>query len=146
MERLEPFSKECAQAIFSVFPEWKPFATEELRREEYVLRIDVPCPHGQQNCALTIGTWNGEITVYFNEFHSHFNSFSEGDKWDQALPFINDLIGEQTAIASYWQNDKHLGSSCFKVDAPDPGASSFKRANQVRVRSWRGTYNRDSAI
>jgi hypothetical protein len=146
MERLEPFSKRYAQAIFAVYPEWKLFATEELRGEEDVLRIEVPSPLGQQNCTLTLGTWNGEITVYFNEFHSHFSSFSEGDEWDQALPFINALLDEQIAIASYWRDGKHLGSSCFKIDTPDPGASSFRRANQVRVRSWRGTYNKDSAI
>jgi hypothetical protein len=144
---MNQFSAEVAEEIFASYPEWKPFArVEESSDGTMYLYVEVPSPAlAQVEHGLTINTDNEEVTVSFDFYHSHFDSWKvrEPDFEHQAaLLFVQAVLSEEVAVASWWQGQEWRGScQVFAGESPTPGVT--QDFNRIRVRSWRGKRNED---
>jgi len=129
------------------YPEWKPMAAyETYKGSEPYLVVTVPAPiEADARIPLRISTWDDEITVDFDYYHSHFDRWhpEAGDTSNEsARLYVEALLSEQLAVASWWQGElckvcaQHERGAALKV----PFAVSYTR---VRVRSWNGALNED---
>jgi hypothetical protein len=149
---LNDYSREAAEEIFRRFPEWTAFATAESDpTEDNYLVIEVPPPEeAAADHPLTITTSNNEVTVGFDNSHSHFGGWWS-DKHasyvvNEAMPFIASLLAESLAAVSWWLGDDWRGSM-FVTGGQSPERSEFQSdASRVRIRSWRGTHNADYTV
>jgi hypothetical protein len=129
----------------AAFPEWARYATEETwKGSEPYLVVTVPAPGGAGTILpLRISTWDEEITVDFDYYHTHFERWSPnpGDsKYESALIYVRELLAENIAVASWWQ-DSHC-RACSQFEPGTPPSPPVKVAyTRVRIRSWNGTHN-----
>jgi hypothetical protein len=145
---MTPFSVRLREQILASFPEWDAYARDERWQEgETYVVVIVPAP-GAAAAALPlrISTYDDEITVDFDYYHSHFERWNAepGDSRHQsALIYVRDLMAERVIVGSWWQ-----GSHCKVCAQLVPGAALTPPMNvaytHVRVRSWNGSHNVDS--
>jgi hypothetical protein len=117
---LDPFSAATAEEIFSAFPEWRPLARIQEADDgtaslviEVVPPVDANVEHG-----LIIDTSNGEVTVGFDHYHSHFDRWSgDGEHFGTriALEFVRQILEERVSIVSWWLNERWCGSASLEV-------------------------------
>ena len=93
---------------------------------------------------LRIDTYNDEITVSFDAYHSHFDTWDAEPGYEHvaALPFVRALLTEQIGIASWWHEDQWKGSSQLQR-GERPAEEFVDGYNRIRVRSWQGALNED---
>lgn len=144
---MSPFSSRIRDEILAAFPEWKVFATSETYNgSPPYLVVTVPAPpEARTDLPLRISTWDEEVTVDFDYYHTHFdrwNPLDGDDRNKSAFIYVKAILDEQIAAASWWQGDH-----CKVCSQIEPGASlnpSFNIAySKVRVRSWRGSHAAD---
>lgn len=110
---MTPFSNNVASNIFQAFPELKAFAREDPGEDgKTYLIVEVPAPiAADTGHGLTIGTLNDEVTVAFDAYHSHYSSWDESvHEQAAALSFVEGILAEEVAVASWWRGD-HCGGS-----------------------------------
>jgi hypothetical protein len=144
---MDEFSQRTAREIFASFPEWEALSTcQTWKGSEPFLVVTIPPPaEANTDLPLRISTWDEEVTVDFDYYHTHFNKWmpEEGDgRHDAALLYVRDLLEEKMAVVSWWQDD--LCKSCGQYV---PGAELKPTFNihwtAARVRSWKGSVNAD---
>ena len=163
MKKLDDYSQRFADFLFQTFPDWKEFLSVQSANEsdeEGYLLVKVPAPIKSlipssllpdYKDFLTIDS-DGEITIGFDYYHTHFDMFSgtnEAQEFNQAVEFIQSIIDEEICPVVILNGDKWCGST--SVDAGEkPDLSNWQNLNplsqDVYVRSWRGTYNRKYSI
>ncbi len=145
---MSPFSLRIREEVLGTFPEWAPYVTEETWKDsEPYLVLIVPALRGANTeLPLRISTWDEEVTVDFDYYHTHFERWTAnpGDTRHQSgLMYVQELMAEKLAVASWWQ-----GSHCKVCGQVEPGGSLKPSLHiaytHVRVRSWNGTHNVDS--
>lgn len=144
---LDDYSSSVASELFADFPEWQQFAREESNENGAgYLVIEVPAPNASQvSQGLVITTCDAEVTVYFDSYHSHFETWRPAtpvDDFWSALPFVQGLLNESIAVASWWNGDQWLGS-CQARDGQLPDKWHPHKYTLIRVRSWNGTHSED---
>ncbi len=145
---MSPFSLRIRQEVLSAFPDWEKYAEEETwKNSEPYLVVTVPAPEkANTDLPLRISTWDEEVTVDFDYYHTHFDRWTpetEDTKHESALIYVQDLLAETLAVGSWWQ-DGHC-KVCGQVEPGNPLTPPFAIAySRVRVRSWNGTHNADS--
>ncbi|RZT94953.1 hypothetical protein EV670_2699 [Rivibacter subsaxonicus] len=97
---------------------------------------------------LVIDSSNDEITVGFDCYHSHFDQWlGDGAHFGTtaALEFVKQIMTEQVAVVSWWQNEEWRGSAQLEPldSAKPPSWAAAGTFNRIRVRSWNGTHNAD---
>lgn len=131
--------------MLASYPEWAPFAVEETYKgsEPYLVVAVAPPPEAKTDLPLRIITWDEEVTVDFDYYHTHFDRWNpdEGDdRHKSALLFVQAILEERIAAVSWWQ-----GELCKVCSQHVPGESLHPRFkvsySTVRVRSWRGSLN-----
>lgn len=137
---LNAFSRRAAERLFQAHPEWGQFA----HSEDGILVIEVPSPCSDRSLLVT--THDDELTVYLQPFawHAHYGPYlnlKETEFLDQAVEEIDLVLNEKTLIAEHTVSGKWTRSSSFPVDEPDDLRP--RRNELVRLRSWRGTHDRD---
>lgn len=149
--QLSEYSRRFAAVLFAVHPEWREFAslhTTDCVDEGSLLVEIFPAQPRDIKGPLLISTDGDEITIGFDIYHSHFNRYAddeEAEAFAEALAFIADILAERIAIISWWDGDEWRGSSSITTGA-DVGTPSWARnAKTARIRSWRGTYDKDIA-
>ena len=144
---MSPFSARIREEILATFPEWVVFVAEETYKgSEPYLIVTVPPPQeARTDLPLRISTWDEEITVDFDYYHTHFDRWRPGkddDKNNSAQLFVQSILEEKVAAASWWQ-----GATCKVCSQLEPGGPlhpQFKVSySRVRVRSWHGSLNVD---
>lgn len=144
---MSPFSARIRDEILAAFPAWSVYAVSETyKNSKPYLVVTVPAPHeANTSLPLRISTWDEEVTVDFDHYHSHFARWNPEDGDDihkSALLFVQAVLSEEIAAASWWQGDH-----CKVCSQLKPGAPLKPRFNvaftRVRVRSWLGTHNVD---
>lgn len=145
---MSPFSIRIRNEVLASFPEWESYALEESWKNSapyFVVTVPV---NGEttETLPLRISTWDEEITVDFDYYHTHFERWNPepGDSRHQsALLYVRELLAEHIAAASWWQGDQFRIASQWEPGTPlEP---KFKVAyTRVRVRSWRGTLDSDA--
>lgn len=148
---MDDFSSRIAPQILTAFPQWRTLAKEGRADDGssyFVLRVDPP-PESKAQHPLHIDTSNGEVTVGFDSYHSHYDQWTSDDGktfgYDAAFDFVKKLLSEEVGVVSWWKDDTWLGSAQFKAgETPSP---VFARAyTRACMRSWRGTYSRDVVV
>ncbi len=141
----------AAEELFQEFPLWKAHSRVEHEGDGTAYMIIEVDPPDQANVehGLVIDTSNEEITVGFDAYHSHFDSWSEDGKQFgtlSALEFIKQLVSERVAILSWWRDEEWCGSTQLEVKdgTVTLGWETETRGNRVRIRSWKGTLNHDA--
>ena len=147
--QLNEYSRRFADVLFTAYPEWREFASvdtaEDVDEGTLVVQVSPPRPRDIQ-WPLHISTDGEEITVGFDSYHRHFNRYGEDDEaegYAEALAFIADLLAERVAVISWWNGDEWRGSSTFVPGADVVTPPWAIKAKTVRVRSWKGTYDKD---
>ena len=140
---MDDFSASVADEIFADFPEWRIFGKEEVATDgSHYLVVDVPSPkEADTPDGLVISTYDGEITVSFDFYHSHFDQWRPSepdDGYGSALELVQSILNESVAISSWWNGDQWLGSG--RVINGELREVSFEYT-RIRVRSWRGRHN-----
>jgi hypothetical protein len=144
---MTPFSTRIREEILAAYPDWLAFAAwDTYKGSEPYLVVTVPPPQeAKTDHPLRISTWDDEVTVDFDYYHTHFDRWNpeEGDNQNtSALAYVNALLGEAVAVASWWQ-DGHC-KVCAQVEPEASIKPPFDVAySRVRIRSWRGSLNKD---
>ncbi len=144
------FSTKIADQLFSAHPEWRPLAKwlPPSDGDHAYLYVEVPSPESADLAhPLYITTENSEVTVGIDYYHSHFDEFEEQSRDSEspdALNFIDGVISEEICLCSWWDDDQWRGSSQCRI-AESPEALGISGPfNKLRIRSWRGSYDRDT--
>ncbi len=145
---MDDFSSRIRRELLDSHPEWQQFCAEERWKDsEPYLVVTVPAPEeANTTLPLRISTWDGEVTVDFDYYHTHFDRWQphEGDtKHQSALLYVRELLAERIAVASWWQ-----GELCKVCAQLEPGAPLqpplMVPFSKIRVRSWYGAHNSDA--
>lgn len=144
---MNQFSANIAEEIFANYPEWRSFAREEKSKNEGTyLYVEIQAPTAANTVhGLCISTDNDEVTVSFDFYHSHFEHWAvreAGFEYEAALPFVQALLSESVAVASWWQGEQWCGS-CQVEAGEQPELTVVREFNRIRVRSWLGKRNED---
>jgi len=147
--QLNEYSRRFAGVLFAAHPEWRELASvdtaESVDEGSLLVKVSPSTPRDIK-WPLQISTDGDEITVGFDIYHAHFNRHADEDEAEafaEALAFIADLLYERVAVISWWDGDEWRGSATF-VPGTDAGTPSWaSNAKTARVRSWKGTYDRD---
>ena len=170
MIELNEYSSRFADVLFSAFPEWRRYQFEKLPEifsgdTTGSLLVYIPCPTPSKDLPdgnyLLIETADGEVTVSWDRFHTHFDMWSgvpETQGFTEAVEFLHSLITEEVSIAITMDGSKWRGAGVVQsVNSEDrlsesetlPNLSSFAGTGteqpppncNVYVRSWLGTYD-----
>ena len=145
---MSPFSLRIREEILSTFPEWSKFAVEETYKgSEPYLVVTVPAPpEANTELPLRISTWDEEVTVDFDYYHTHFEKWrpeGDDDRHRSGQLYVKSLLNEEIAAVSWWQGD--LCKLCSQLEPGEPLKPRFNISfTSVRVRSWKGAHNADS--
>jgi hypothetical protein len=136
---LDDFSKEFLNRLFRTFPEFKQHSTikEYENHDRTYLFVEIPSP-SENKVTLWISTHEGEVTVGFDWYHSHF-SYSGSDEEDyiEAEAFMKDILNERlVAVAIIANSVLKYSNTCNPDEVP-----VLKDYETLRVRSWKGTYS-----
>lgn len=151
IDALEPYSRQMARELFSVFPDWARFLRVVTEDRLNFFCVEVPPLPAAKNGPLGITSqYNDEITVYFDSCHRHYATILPSpDEPVGAISFIQQLLNEELAVVSYLcSGDSLIKDGVFSGDAIPvaeiPNANyEYYYANAMRVRSWKGTYDRE---
>jgi len=153
IELLEPFSRQMAGDLLSVFPNWRSHFSIVASAGENFFNVRVPSLAGSKGGPLEVSSlYNDEVTVFYATTHRHFFSvLGNADEAGGAVDFIRKILDEQVAVVSYiCTGDSTIQDGVFSSVAVP--ADKIPRANyeyyytrSMRVRSWRGTYDADFA-
>ena len=149
---MDNFSVNASEVLFSEFPKWRGLARVERAddgAEFLIIEVAAP-PEADAAFGLVIDTANEEITVGFDHYHAHFDSFvGDGEHFGTkaALEFIKQILSERVAVVSWWSDETWRGSAQTEAGkAPSVPTWTAGGTNRVRVRSWRGTLNHDGSV
>lgn len=147
---MDNFSLAAAEELFASFPHWRALARNEQAEDgtTYLVVEVPPPPEAHVEHGLVIDTSNGEITVGFDCYHAQFDRWTGDSKYfgtQSALDFVERIMSERIAVASWWLNDRWRGSAQLEAGAsPEtPTWISPGTFNRIRVRSWKGALNAD---
>ena len=151
VSRLNDHSRSFAQQLFREFPDWLPHARfdpyEEFEKE--ALLVEVPRPAGDGRNGLFITTSEWEIAVGFGEnFHTRFGVGDADDGEDfqsRAIAFIRDFVEERLVLVTAFEDDTWLGAWTVEVDGNGVPDQECDPGVVLRLRSWKGTWDRDLA-
>jgi hypothetical protein len=151
LDALEPYSKQMARDLFSVFPDWERYLSLVAEDGLNFFKVEVPSPNGDTHPSLGVTSlYNDEITVYFDSCHYHYASILTSENEPQgAISFIRQLINEELVVLSYicvgdnLIKDGVCGGSPVPVGEVPTANYEYYYASTMRVRSWKGTYNKE---
>lgn len=114
------------------------------------LALAVPTPpEADVGFPLDIEVVGEMVTVSFDYSHLHMTwppnpNVARSDGRIDALALIDAILVETVASASWWGAGRCLGGSLCQTT--NLSRSPFRRADRLRVRSWKGAFNRDEAL
>lgn len=146
---MSPFSLQVRSEILSSFPDWAGFVGEETYNgSQPYLVVTVPAPpEADTHLPLRISTWDEEVTVDFDYYHAHFDRWKAEDDdgtHSAAQLYVNAILSESILVASWWKGDAWVLSAQIEEGSPVAPFADVK-FSKVRVRSWKGTHNKDAS-
>lgn len=149
LARLNDHSRRFATLLFRQWPEWIAHARfdpyEDFEQEALLVEVPRPLDGGRHGLFITTSEW--EISVGFGEsFHTRFGAAGDetvGDFYAEAMAFIRDFVAEEVLVATAHQDGEWLGAWRIDRRREDPADIAVEDGVEVRVRSWRGTWDRD---
>jgi hypothetical protein len=110
----------------------------------------IPPPAGSDLAfPLVIEEAGGEITIYLDHSHVHMDwpprTNSKAAKlWTDPLTMVDAILSERVVSRSGWIDDQLRVGSIQEVDRPS--TLLVPNLQRIRVRSWKGTFDRDDAV
>jgi len=149
LSRLNDHSRRFAILLFREWPEWVAHARydpyEDFEKEALLVEVPRPCDGSRHGLFITTSEW--EISVGFGEsFHTRFGVGGDGDPGDfyaEAMAFLRDFVAEDVVVATASQGGEWLGAWRIDRRREDPEALDVEDGVELRIRSWRGTHDRD---
>ncbi|WP_414440121.1 hypothetical protein [Burkholderia sp. 22PA0106] len=149
IELLEPFSRQMAEDLLSVFPNWREHISFISESGENRLKIQVPPPVGSNGDSLEIYVLDDQdVMVCYASTHGHFFSvLGTEDDPHGAIEFIREILDERRAVVSYiWLGDAatpngFVASGSVPVGRIPSANHEYYYTTLIRVRSWKGTYD-----
>lgn len=149
LDRLNDHSRQFARLLFARWPEWFQHARfdpyEDFEKE--ALLVEVPSPVDGSSHGLFITTSEWEVSVgYGEDFHTRFGAADEDGSasfFDMALEFIDDFVAERCVLATAYDQREWLGSWKIDLRQDDLDLVKTEPGVVVKIRSWRGTHNRE---
>jgi hypothetical protein len=114
--KLNGFSKKIYHLLSLSYPNWVS-QIKNMPNHEDALVIKIPSPQDGER-VLIIDTLNEEITVQFEDFHSHFgwSDVPDEEAFQRAKKMIDGIIGDKLLIASIFRNGKWGGSTTLNLE------------------------------
>jgi hypothetical protein len=151
LERLNDHSRQFATLLFRKWPEWLQHARfdpyEDFEKEALLVEVPRPADGGRHGLFITTSEW--EVSVGFGEtFHTRFGQSGDDgprDFYAEAIEFLEDFTEERIVLAIAYQDGEWLGA--WKVDLRHESLDDQEvgEGENLKIRSWRGTHDRDLA-
>ena len=125
--------------------EWHAAAKPDVEAAGAYL-VEVESPNDNASASLWISTEDEEITVGFDAFHSHFETWhfdSEEKAFREALALARSIVAEKVLIASWWKDEKWSGSQLIELGEEVKRSDRTPADACLRIRSWTGKYDRE---
>ena len=125
--------------------EWRATATPDSEAAG-AYQIEVESPNENASAPLWISTADEEITVGFDAYHSHFETWhfeSEDMAFREALALARDIVAEKLLVASWWNGEKWSGSQLIELGDEVKRSDRTPADACLRIRSWTGKYDRE---
>jgi hypothetical protein len=146
-ENAQALTADFRRCMETRFPQWLEHVhiLRDGGADEEFLELTIPDPlEITHENPLEISTWGEEVTVSFAGQHRHFSwpeAYDGSDNRNRVMDYIQAMMDEEIVIASiYTQGGRKLVS-----DARPEDIGKYPRAEksdyELRVRSWRGTYD-----
>lgn len=106
--------------------------------------VEVKSPNEDASASLWISTEDEEITVGFDAFHSHFETWhfeSEELAFREAIALTRGIIAEKFLVASWWRDGKWSGSQLIELGEEVKRGERIPADACLRIRSWTGKYD-----
>lgn len=156
LTELNDYSKRFCIQFVDNYPWWSEYI--KSHSQEYAtpgsIKITIPSPNLKSD-VLYISTDNGEITVGFSHWHTHYTNYAsdkEEEEFIGAFELIDEIINEKIVIVSFWHNDELCLSTNIDAAIP-PDANSLidmphiqQKVNRVIIRSWQGALDKEYRI
>ena len=151
LDKLNDHSRQFARLLFREWPEWISHARfdpfEEFEKE--ALLVEVPRPVDGSRHGLFVTTSEWEIAVGYGEnFHTRFGAADAetgSDFFGAALEFIRSFVNEDIVVATAHQDGEWLGAWKVDLRREDLDAVTVEPGVELRIRSWQGTHDRETA-
>ncbi len=126
-------------------PGWRALARAD-DEDAGAYMVEVESPNENASASLWISTQDEEITVGFDAFHSHFETWhfeSEVVAFSEALALAKDIVTEKQVVASWWKDEKWSGSQLIARGEEVNRSERTPADTCLRIRSWTGKYDRE---
>jgi hypothetical protein len=126
-----------------------PLVEREGRGWQGTALIVPPLPESDLVGGLDIEEVGAEITISLDHSHIHMgwplSSMDQaGDVWADPIAMIDAILCERVLSASGWIDGKLRVGSLHKVG--EPLDLMVPKLQRLRIRSWRGTFDRDDVL
>jgi len=148
LSALDEVSRDVVAYLAEHRPAWLDHAKslpDEASDAQFV-EIGFPNPPGGEGQEpLWISTYGAEVTVGMDAHHTHFpwpTGYNGEDGRPAAIGHVDALMREEKVIVSIWEEGRARASSW---DVPQRLSAYEERPDgpvELRIRSWRGSYNR----
>ena len=152
LTRLNDHSRQFATRLFRVWPDWFRLSRYDPNEdfEKEALLVEVPRPGDEAGHGLFITTSEWEISIGFGEsFHRRFGadgrgkSDQEANFHDEAMAFLEGIVGEKVVLASGWQDKEWLGAWPIDLTRESLDELQVDSGEIIKIRSWLGTYDQE---
>jgi hypothetical protein len=148
VDTLDEVSRDFITFVSEQRPDWLAHAKSVLdeKSNRYFVVVKFPNKGGAEDQEpLWISTYGAEVTVGLDANHVHFpwpTDYKGGDGRQTATNHIDALMNEERVIVSIWEEGR-LRAALWTV--PEKLSKYEERPGgsmELRIRSWRGNYNR----
>jgi hypothetical protein len=139
-EGMDELSQDFARALFSAFPNWEPLAKSVKDGKTGASCLEVDVEQERTNRVLHLSTADDEITIGFEQWHTHVGRFLGIDTTGSvamAMTIIENFVAERTVVKLSYRDGVWLRSSLENLAAP----SEPEPHSTTEVLSWGGTYD-----
>lgn len=149
---MDNFLNRATEKLFSRYPQWRGLETiEKTERGVPLVRLAVNAPpEADTEHGLRITIDDREMTIGFDAYHDHFSEIVGDGKHQEiayAMHFLSNLLAEKVVAVSWWDHETWRGSRQMRAgEKPDLSPEYTGSFNQIRIRSWKGTYNADIKV
>lgn len=151
-EKAQELNADFLRYVEALYPHWLPYARILPKQEtglEHV-KLTIPDPPGiSRQQPLEVSTWDGEITVFFGDFHTHFpwpEGFDGFDNRGRVMDYLQALLNEEIIVTSIWTEGRLKLSSTTRSGNLAKLISVPAGDHELRIASWRGTYDRSFPV
>jgi hypothetical protein len=139
-EGMNELAQSFARALFSAFPKWERFAKIVNDDKTGAHWIEVEVVQDGTNRVLHLSTADDEITIGFEQWHTHVGPFLGTDTSESvttAISIIENFVAERTVVKVIHQDGVWIRSSLDYVVAP----SEMEPNSTTRIFSWRRSFD-----